>query len=160
MVGGQMLDIEATEQKIDQSQLEDIHRRKTGALIRSAVISGALCSDELCKSSSNDTLIKAFDEYATSIGLAFQVVDDILDIESTTEELGKTSGADIALGKATYPSLIGLDASKELAEKLYQQAIASIATISDNTPPLNKHTALDSTQLLRNLADLVVKRRN
>ena len=88
------------------------------------------------------------------------MVDDILDIESTTEELGKTSGADIALGKATYPSLIGLDASKELAEKLYQQAIASIATISDNTPPLNKHTALDSTQLLRNLADLVVKRRN
>jgi len=62
--------------------------------------------------------------------------------------------------RKTYPSLIGLDASKELAEKLYQQAIASIATISDNTPPLNKHTALDSTQLLRNLADLVVKRRN
>lgn len=160
MVGGQMLDIEATEKEITQQQLEDIHQRKTGALIRAAVLCGALCGDTMCSESVNSTLLNAFDDYAISLGLAFQVVDDILDIESSTEELGKTSGADIALGKATYPALIGLDNSKKLAEKLYHQAIASIATISDNTPPIIRHSALDKTQLLKNLADLVVKRKN
>jgi len=115
-------------------------------------VRGALCSDTI-----NKTQLNALNEYAASLGLAFQVVDDILDIESSTEELGKTSGADIALGKATYPALIGLDNSKKLAQKLYQQAIASIATIRDNTSP---DSDTNKTELLSNLADLVVKRRS
>ena len=101
--------------------------------------------------------LEALNKYASSIGLAFQVVDDILDIESSTEKLGKTSGADIALGKATYPSLIGLDGSKKMAQKLYQQAIASIATIRDNTSPVNDKELGNKTKLLSDLADLVVK---
>lgn len=92
------------------------------------------------------------------------MVDDILDIESSTEELGKTSGADIALGKATYPALIGLEESKKMAEKLYQQAIESIATISDNGALISKtnntENLRNNTELLHNLADLVVKRKN
>ena len=82
--------------------------------------------------------LEGLKDYAQNIGLAFQVVDDILDIESTTAELGKPSGADIALEKSTYPALIGIQASKELAQKLYQQAIASLAPIGDNTDLLEK----------------------
>jgi len=159
MVGGQMLDIQATEQKINQSELENIHKRKTGALIQSAVMCGALCNDQVTQ-----IQLDALQEYASNIGLAFQVVDDILDIESSTEELGKTSGADIALGKATYPALIGLEESKKMAEKLYQQAIESIATISDNGALVSKtnntENLRNNTELLHNLADLVVKRKN
>lgn len=163
MVGGQMLDIQATEQDIDISQLENIHRRKTGALIRAAVLCGALCNDDI-----NQQQLNALQDYADKIGLAFQVVDDILDIESSTEELGKTSGADVASGKATYPALLGLNDSKQLAQKLYHQAIASIAAISDNTPPLSNESCHNMTvdkfsnskTLLNDLADLVVKRKN
>ena len=164
MVGGQMLDIQATpspnavldlKEKPETSlaELEDIHRRKTGALIRSAVLCGALCSDTLSTKQQ-----QSLEQYATSIGLAFQVVDDILDIESSTQELGKASGADAALGKATYPALIGLDASKKMAEKLYHQAIASISTISDNTPLSSDQSTSDNTLLLTDLANLVIKR--
>lgn len=141
MVGGQMLDIEATEQSLSREQLENIHRRKTGALINAAVVCGALCGNN----NSADQLSK-LSTYADKIGLAFQVVDDVLDIESSTEELGKPSGSDLEMGKSTYPALIGLEASKQLAENLYQESIVSIASISDNT------------QLLEDLAMLVVKR--
>lgn len=141
MVGGQMLDILATEQSLDQSQLENVHRRKTGALIHAAVISGAYCSDNV-----DQTAIAALETYSRNIGLAFQVIDDVLDIESSSEQLGKTSGSDLALGKSTYPALLGLEESKKLAEKLYQQAVASLDAIGDNA------------QLLIDLADLVVRR--
>jgi geranylgeranyl pyrophosphate synthase len=141
MVGGQMLDIQATDESLTREQLEDVHSRKTGALINAAVICGALCSDHV----TSQQLAKLSD-YANKIGLAFQVVDDILDIESSTEELGKPSGSDLEMGKSTYPALIGLQASKELAENLYQESIVSVASISDNT------------QLLEDLAQLVVKR--
>ena len=128
MVGGQMLDILATENSLDRDSLENIHRRKTGALISAAVVCGALCSETV-----TEQQITQLEIYAESIGLAFQVMDDILDIESSTEILGKPSGADLALGKSTYPALIGLQASKDLAQNLYQQAIASVAAIGDNT---------------------------
>lgn len=141
MVGGQMLDIQATQQQLDLSALENIHRRKTGALITASVVSGVICSDKI-----EDDYTKALEGYAHNIGLAFQVVDDILDIESSTAELGKPSGADIELEKSTYPALLGLDASKQLAEKLYQQAIASLAPIGDNKG------------LLERLANLIVRR--
>jgi len=149
MVGGQMLDIQATEQSLSREQLENVHRRKTGVLIRSAVICGALCSDTVEQSQ-----LDAFENYASKLGLAFQVIDDILDIESTTEVLGKPSGADVELGKATYPALLGLEESKQLAENLYQEAIASIDAISDNNAPFDNNTTL-----LKDLAHLVVKRK-
>ena len=133
MVGGQMLDIEATQQQVKLNALENIHRRKTGALISASVVSGAICADTC-----SEQQLEGLKDYAQNIGLAFQVVDDILDIESTTSELGKPSGADIALEKSTYPALIGIQASKELAQKLYQRAIASLAPIGDNTDLLEK----------------------
>ena len=142
MVGGQMLDIEATQQMLNQHDLENVHRRKTGALIQAAVIGGALCANNYTPED-----IKNLQQYANNIGLAFQVVDDILDIEASTETLGKTKGADQNLGKATYPAIIGLESSKKLAQKLYQEAIESISSISDNT------------LLLTGLANLVVTRK-
>ena len=153
MVGGQMLDIEATgHNSITIEELENIHRRKTGALINSATLCGAYCSDKI-----NSETLEHLSNYANSIGLAFQVIDDILDIESTTQELGKPSGADINLQKATYPALIGLTESKQLADKLYQQAMESLSAISDNSE-ISKHN--DGAILLQELADLVVNRKN
>ena len=153
MVGGQILDILATKQagklpsdqqhNLSLAQMEDMHQRKTGALISAAVLCGAYASDALSPAQQ-----QAFEHYAAAIGLAFQVVDDVLDIESTTEQLGKTSGADQALGKSTYPAMIGLAESKKLAEKLYHEAIASLSAISDNT------------SLLKDLAELIVRRKN
>ena len=153
MVGGQMLDIEATgNNSITIEELENIHRRKTGALINSATLCGAYCSDNI-----DIETLEHLSNYANSIGLAFQVIDDILDIESTTQELGKPSGADINLQKATYPALIGLTESKQLADKLYQQAMESLSAISDNSE-ISKHN--DGAILLQELADLVVNRKN
>jgi geranylgeranyl pyrophosphate synthase len=143
MVGGQMLDILATQQTLDQLQLEEVHRGKTGALISAAVECGALCSNN-----PSTEQLKALNNFASRIGLAFQVVDDILDIESSTEQLGKTSGADLALGKSTYPALLGLNESKKLAEKLYHEGVASLDAIGDNS------------LLLRDLADLIVRRKH
>ena len=159
MVGGQMLDIQATGQddiqiKTTLTELENIHRRKTGALIKAATLSGAYCNESI-----KNEQLKHFSSYSTSIGLAFQVVDDILDIESSTEELGKRSGADQELGKATYPSLIGLNESKKLADKLYQEAMVSLAAISDNMAPFEDRKAAN-TALLQSLADLVIKRKS
>lgn len=144
MVGGQILDIQATGKELTQAQLEDMHRRKTGALIRAAAMCGGLCIES---GNLNKEIAEKLESYANNIGLAFQVVDDILDIEASTEELGKTSGADIDLGKVTYPSLIGLDASKQLAKNLYNESIKSIHEIGENT------------ELLSQIAELVISRR-
>jgi len=153
MVGGQMLDIQATLNSKEQhqanlAQLEDMHRRKTGALINAAVTCGAICAND---HESSDALPR-LQEYSNRLGLAFQVVDDILDIESTTQQLGKPSGSDLELGKTTYPSLIGLEESKQLAKNLYHEAIESLQPISDNSE------SSASTNLLVDLASLVVNR--
>lgn len=141
MVGGQMLDITATGQKLQRADLEAMHRAKTGALIKASVLAGATCSDYI-----DQKKLTALAEYADNLGLAFQVVDDILDVEASTQQLGKQSGADAALGKSTYPALLGLAESKSLAEKLYRQAVVSLAPIGDNTV------------FLREMAELVIKR--
>lgn len=143
MVGGQMLDMLGTEQQLNRTQLENVHRRKTGALINAAVVCGGLASDTLSPGQQESLTI-----YAQNVGLAFQIVDDILDIESSTETLGKTKGADQALGKATYPAIMGLQESKDLAENLYHKAIESISMIGDNTA------------LLEDLAKLVIQRKH
>ncbi len=154
MVGGQILDILATQTTLTREALENVHRRKTGALINAAVTCGALCADNTSKNQH-----QALSDYADHIGLAFQVVDDILDIEASTEQLGKQSGADQALGKSTYPALIGLDESKQLAQSLYHQAIDCINTISDNKElSIDDELNNNPLSLLKELAELVVKR--
>lgn len=142
MVGGQMLDILATQptsdaDKLNRNALEDIHRRKTGALINASVVCGALCSETL-----NNADLASLGDYADNIGLAFQVMDDVLDVESDTHQLGKQAGADNALGKSTYPELLGLNASKQLAQTLCQDAVDCIASIGDNTQHLVELAAL------------------
>ena len=141
MAGGQMLDILATGQLLTLEELENVHRNKTGALIKAAVVMGAICSDSF-KETDEAMLVT----YAEKVGLAFQIIDDVLDEEGDTETLGKTSGADKELGKSTYPALLGINESKQRAEKLYQEAIESLSTIGDNS------------LMLKQLAKLVVAR--
>ena len=135
MVGGQMLDLEAEDNTArqdigdDRSHLEIIHKAKTGALIKAAVQMGALCAADI----PDDATLTALGIYGEKIGLAFQVVDDILDVESDTETLGKPAGSDEELNKLTYPVLLGLDASKQYARDLHDEAVASLAAFSDNT---------------------------
>jgi len=143
MAGGQMFDINATQKILSLDELEKMHSLKTGALIEASVLMGALCSNQV-----NKTQLTALSYYAKNIGLAFQIVDDILDETSDTETLGKQSGADKALGKATYPSLMGLDQSKKTAQALIDDALNSLQEIGDNTA------------LLRSLANTVINRIN
>lgn len=122
MAGGQAIDLAAVGRALSLDALEDMHRRKTGALIRASVRLGALCASDVSAAQ-----LEQLDGYAACIGLAFQVRDDILDVEADTETLGKTQGADIALDKPTYPSLLGLDAAKQKARELHERAIAELA---------------------------------
>lgn len=130
MVGGQAMDLGAVGKAIDLTQLETIHRLKTGALIRAAVAMGA------CLAGADQQQQLALDSYAEAIGLAFQVQDDIIDIESDTATLGKTQGADRALDKPTYPALLGLDGAKQKAAALQQQALLSLQGFSASAEPL------------------------
>lgn len=131
LVGGQVLDLEC-EGKSDVSAetLTSIHRRKTGALLEACVASGAVLAgaetDELQRLS----------VYAQNIGLAFQIVDDILDVTATSEELGKTAGKDISAQKATYPKLWGLEASRQKAEELIHEAVNQLTIYGDKATPL------------------------
>ncbi len=135
MVGGQMLDIQATGHAVDLSHLQSIHAAKTGALIKAAVLCGALCAETDEYTLEVET-VAALDAYATKVGLAFQIMDDVLDETADTQTLGKQAGADRALNKSTYPQLLGLTESRRLAQKLLQEALESIQAISDNTVPL------------------------
>ena len=120
MVGGQLIDLESVDKPIDVQQLETIHRLKTGALIRASIAMGATLTG------ADRQQLKQLDCYGDAIGLAFQVHDDILDIEADTATLGKTQGADIALNKPTYPSLLGIDGAKAKAAQLHQQSLTAI----------------------------------
>jgi geranylgeranyl diphosphate synthase type II len=116
MVGGQAIDLDAVRPRLDRSadpmtagQLEAMHAAKTGALIRAAAVAGALMGG------GNRALVDAIDAYAREVGLAFQIVDDLLDIEGRSEALGKTAGKDVAAGKPTYPAFYGATRSREMA---------------------------------------------
>jgi farnesyl diphosphate synthase len=122
MAGGQAIDLAAVGRELSLDELENMHRHKTGALIRASVRLGALCG---CDVSAGQ--FEQLDAYAACIGLAFQVRDDILDVEADTETLGKAQGADMALNKPTYPSLLGLAAAKQKAAELHERAIAELA---------------------------------
>jgi geranylgeranyl pyrophosphate synthase len=141
MAGGQAIDIESVGQTLTPERLEDMHRRKTGELIHASVMLGALAAK-----SSDDTIMTALDQYGEAIGLAFQVVDDILDVTADTATLGKPQGSDLAQNKPTYPSILGLDAARSRAEELYQSALASLAPLGDNG------------QTLGEIADFIVHR--
>ena len=140
MAGGQAIDLAAVGQTLTLTQLEDMHARKTGALIRAAVVLGALAAD-----SRPDALVK-LDDYARHIGLSFQIVDDILDIEGDTATLGKPQGSDQQRQKPTYPALLGLDRARRLAAEHHAAALESLGFLGDNA------------QLLREIADFVIRR--
>ena len=148
MVGGQTLDLQAAGQVAGHSvqlypeALQAMHQRKTGALIRASAESGAVMGG------GSDDVIAAVRSWGAHVGLAFQIVDDILDVEGSSEELGKTAGKDVAGNKPTYPSLFGLDRSRQMAEECARRARETL------------HTAgLDGSQLSR-IADWVVSRRS
>lgn len=131
MVGGQAIDMEAVDQSLTLAELENMHIHKTGALIRASVKLGALAYPAL-----DDNLLAKLDHYAKCIGLAFQIQDDILDIEANTETLGKAQGADIAHNKVTYPALLGLRGAKQMATELIEQALDSLSDFDDKAEPL------------------------
>ena len=141
MVGGQAIDLASVGKQLDLAQLEDMHIHKTGALIRASVLLGALSAAE------QDTeLLGRLDHYAKCIGLAFQIRDDILDVEGSTEELGKTQGKDADHDKPTYPALVGLDGAKQMADELIEDALASLEGFDQRA------------DVLRGLAQYIVNR--
>lgn len=143
MVGGQAMDLAAEGQTLNLPELEDLHIHKTGALIRASVMLGALCH-----AGHHQQQLERLDRYAKCIGLAFQIQDDILDVEGTTEELGKSSGADSRLQKATYPALLGLQDAREHARNLVQEAMSSLTDFGPEA------------DCLRGIAEYIISRRN
>ena len=116
MVMGQMLDLNGEHQQLSQTELEAIHRDKTGALIEASVLMGAICAN------ATDSERQALNSFAQQIGLAFQVQDDILDVTADTKQLGKPAGSDEKLDKSTYVKLLGVDAAKTYAQSLFDAA--------------------------------------
>jgi farnesyl diphosphate synthase len=146
MCGGQAIDLASVGQSLSREQLEQMHQLKTGALLRASVLLGALCGQQLGTAERD-----ALQRYSNAIGLAFQVVDDILDVTSDSASLGKTAGKDAAHNKPTYVSILGLEASQTLAEHLRleaQQALDAYKTVQPHSCTLR----------LSQLADFIVRR--
>ena len=132
MVGGQMLDLMAEGRQISFKELELIHRFKTGALLTAATRSGALVGG------GNRQEVTALTGYGEKFGLAFQVTDDLLDVEGDTAEMGKAAGQDEKRRKATYPALVGLEASRQWAGRLVEEAVAALEPFPDRAAPLRE----------------------
>lgn len=126
MVGGQAVDIESEGRRLSLPELESLHIHKTGALILSC-LRLALCAAD----APADDACRALDHYGKAIGLAFQIQDDVLDVESSTEQLGKTQGKDVAQDKSTYVALMGLAAAKQRAGELFDQARDALALFGE-----------------------------
>jgi farnesyl diphosphate synthase len=141
MAGGQAIDLASIGQALLESELRDMHRRKTGALLQASVLMGAACGEP------SPQAWQALSDYGAAIGLAFQVVDDILDVTQASEVLGKTAGKDLGANKPTYVSVLGLEAARRHAAALHAQAHAALREI-----------ALADTATLATLADRVVER--
>ncbi|MCK7576430.1 MAG: (2E,6E)-farnesyl diphosphate synthase [Chromatiales bacterium] len=131
MVGGQAMDLEAEGTPLNLVQLENIHIHKTGALIRASVQMGVLAHGTL-----DADQAERLDHYAKCLGLAFQIQDDVLDVEGDTAQIGKTAGRDQELNKATYPALVGLAEAKAMANQLITEAIESVAIFGERAQPL------------------------
>ena len=132
MVGGQMLDLQAEGKQITTKELETIHRLKTGALLTAAVRAGGLLGGG---SRQEVTLLT---RYGEKFGLAFQITDDILDVEGDSAEMGKAAGADAQRQKATYPGLLGLDQAKTWARQLVESAVADLDPLGEQAAPLQE----------------------
>jgi len=126
MAGGQAMDLDAETRQVDLAELEQIHARKTGALIRASVRLGALAAG------ASDRNLDALDDFASAVGLAFQIVDDVLDEEGDTATLGKNSGSDREQNKSTYVSLLGIEKARQQALDLHNHALACLDRLSDN----------------------------
>jgi len=141
MAGGQAIDLASVSKSLNIAELENMHIHKTGALIRASAELGALSVEDV-----DPELFSRISHYAKCIGLAFQIKDDILDIESDTETLGKPQGSDIAMNKPTYPNLLGLDDAKQAANDLHSRAIKCLDAFDEQA------------DMLRAIADYIVKR--
>ena len=142
MAGGQAIDLASVGLLLDQAQLQEMHQLKTGALLEASVLMGACCAH------ADEPTTLALRDYGAAIGLAFQVVDDILDVTGDAATLGKTPGKDAVQNKPTYVSLMGLEGARAYADRLHTQALAAMA-----------RSALSNQNLLRGLADMVVLRK-
>lgn len=138
MCGGQALDINATNKQISLDELENVHLLKTGALLNASILMPALC----CNTISETSLIQ-LRNFAIKIGLLYQVHDDIIDITSTEETLGKPAGSDLNANKSTYPALLGLDGAKQKEQQLVKQALCALDSL-----PYNTKTLLNFSQFL------------
>lgn len=130
LVGGQVVDLESEGKEVSLETLEYIHLHKTGALLSACVITGAMLAG------ADEALIKALRVYAQGIGLAFQIIDDILDITASSDVLGKTAGKDLLADKTTYPKLLGLDESRQRADALVKEAKDALTPWADRAMPL------------------------
>jgi geranylgeranyl diphosphate synthase, type II len=130
MIGGQVVDLESEGKSISASALEYIHYSKTGALLKACVRCGALAAG------ADETAFRALTEFGQKIGLVFQIVDDVLDITSSSEVLGKTAGKDEKVNKATYPAFYGIEASKKKAKELADSAIEDLRDFGEGAEPL------------------------
>jgi farnesyl diphosphate synthase len=143
MAGGQAIDLASVGHKLSESELREMHQLKTGALLQGSVLMGAYCGKP------SKAVLTALEAYGAAIGLAFQVVDDILDVTADSSTLGKTAGKDADNDKPTYVSLMGLERSKAYAQSLLEQAQRALHS-----------SGLANTQALAALADMVVNRAN
>jgi len=132
MVGGQVVDIESEGQRISQDELEYVHRHKTGALILAALEVGGLIGG------AGEAAMTALQDYGKAVGLAFQVADDVLDVVGDQQELGKDVGSDEERGKATYPTLMGLDGARDYAQNLKQKALEALEPLGTEATPLRE----------------------
>jgi len=141
MVGGQAIDLESVGRQLSVAQLEAMHRHKTGALIEASVRLGALTSETV-----TECQLSNLTDYASALGLAFQVQDDLLDIEGDTEVIGKRQGSDAARAKPTYPALLGIEGARQHLARLLDEALSALESFDSEA------------DTLRAMADYVVAR--
>ena len=141
MIGGQLLDLDGEGKRLSLAELEQIHGAKTGALVSAAALLGGLAADACPEA------VDALGRYGSALGHAFQIIDDVLDVTATTEALGKTAGRDAALGKSTYPALLGVAGAMQRADRLIDEGCAALSDVGLLTP------------LLESTARFVVRRR-
>lgn len=153
MAGGQAIDLASVGRQLDEAQLRRMHQLKTGALLQASVMMGAACMGAACAGAARgavgDTALAGLSRYGAALGLAFQVVDDILDVTQDSATLGKTAGKDAAHAKPTYVSLLGLAPARQCAQNLHAEALAGLAA-----------SGLPDTARLASLADMVLLRSN
>jgi geranylgeranyl diphosphate synthase type II len=141
MIGGQVMDLEAERTRPDGAQLEKIHRYKTGALITASLVTGGIYAN------GSHAEIQRLRDFGRSVGLAFQIVDDVLDVTQSSEQLGKTAGKDTATEKATYPALFGVEASLKKADMLVASGCSALDSFGARA------------QTLKDLAHFLVERK-